>query len=100
MARISEALDRYEAEKGVSKPKGYIPMPQRTKVEDPKVTSANEYVKVRQYSDKLVALLAPDSVNAQMSKIIRGRILHDRNRPAPKAIMVTSALPSEGNIRW
>jgi len=96
MEKISNTLDRYKAEKGESKPKAYIPKPQRTKVEDPKVVFANEYVKARQYSGKLVAHWAPDSVNAQMFKIIRGRILHNKNRPAPKAIMVTSALPGEG----
>jgi len=96
MGKIADAIDKYKAHKEASKPKEFIAKPQRIEVEDTEVAFAREYIKERRYSEKLVALLAPDSVNAEVFRIIRAVILHDKNRPAPKAIMVTSVLPGEG----
>jgi protein-tyrosine kinase len=96
MGKISNAIDKYKEEKQASKPVEQVFMPQRIKVEEPGVAFAREYFKERQYSDKLVTILVPDSVTAEMFKVIRGTILYDKDRPAPKAIMVTSAFPGEG----
>lgn len=96
MGKISDAIDKYKTEKQASKPVEHVFMPQRIKVEEPEMAFAREYVKERQYSDKLVTVLAPDSVTAEMFKVIRGTILYDKDRPAPKAIMITSTFPGEG----
>jgi len=96
MGKISNAIDKYKAEKQASKPVEHVFMPQRIKVEEPEVVFAKEYLKEQRYGDKLVAVLAPDSVTAEMFKVIRGMILYDKDRPAPKAIIVTSTFPGEG----
>jgi protein-tyrosine kinase len=96
MGKISDAIDKHKAEKQVSKPVERDFMPQRIKTEEPEVTFAKEYLKEQRYSDKLVTILAPNSVTAETFKVIRGTILYDKDRPAPKAIMVTSTFPGEG----
>jgi len=96
MGKISDAIDKHKAEKQASKPVEHVFMPQRIKAEELEVTFAKEYLKEQRYSDKLVTILAPDSVTAEMFKVIRGTILYDKDRPAPKAIMVTSTFPGEG----
>jgi len=96
MGKISDAMDKHKAEKQASKPIEHVFMPQRIKAEESEVTFAKEYLKEQRYSDKLVTILAPDSVTAEMFKVIRGAILYDKDRPAPKAIMVTSTFPGEG----
>ena len=96
MGKISDAIDKYKAEKKASKPVEHVFMPQRIKHEEPEVTFAKEYLKEQRYGDKLVTILAPDSVTAETFKVIRGTILYDKDRPAPKAIMVTSTFPGEG----
>ena len=96
MGKISDAIDRHKAEKQASKPVEHVFMPHRIKVEDSEVIFAKEYLKESQYSDKLVTISTPDSITAEMFKVIRGTILYDKDRPAPKAIMVTSTFPGEG----
>ena len=48
------------------------------------------------YSQKLVALTAPNSIDAENFKILKTRILFPKDRQKPKTILVTSALPEEG----
>ncbi|MBW2002343.1 MAG: polysaccharide biosynthesis tyrosine autokinase [Deltaproteobacteria bacterium] len=96
MGKISDAIDKHKAEKQESKPVEHVFMPQRIKAEEPEVTFAKEYLQEQRYSEKLVTILAPDSVTAETFKVIRGTILYDKDRPAPKAIMVTSTFPGEG----
>jgi protein-tyrosine kinase len=96
MGKISDAIDKYKAEKQESKPVEHAFIPQRVKTEEPEVTFVKEYLKEQRYSDKLVTILAHDSVTAETFKVIRGTILYDKDRPAPKAIMVTSTYPGEG----
>jgi protein-tyrosine kinase len=96
MGKISDAIDKYKAEKQESKSVEDDFMPQRIKAEEPEVTFAKEYLKEQRYSEKLVTILAPDSVTAEMFKVIRGTVLYDKDHPAPKALMVTSTFPGEG----
>jgi len=96
MGKISDAIDKHKTEKQASKPVEQVFMPQRIKAEEPEVTFAKEYLKEQRNSEKLVTISAPDSVTAETFKVIRGTILYDKDRPAPKAIMVTSTFPGEG----
>jgi protein-tyrosine kinase len=96
MGKISDAMEKYKEDKQASKPVRQVFIPQRIKTEKPEAAFAREYFKERQYSDKLVTILLPDSVTAETFKVIRGTVLYDKDRPAPKAIMVTSAFPGEG----
>ena len=95
MGKISDALDKHTLEKRGVKSEGITSRVQLKK-DDFEINLAADLIKEREISDKLVVALTPDSVTAEMFKIIREMLLHDQNRPAPKAIMVTSALPGEG----
>jgi len=96
MGKISDAIDKHKAEKQAYKPVEHVFMPKRIKNEEPEVNFAKEYLKGSRYSDKLVTISTPDSITAEMFKVIRGAILYDKDRPAPKAIIVTSTFPGEG----
>ena len=96
VGKISDAIDKHETEKQTSKPKEPISRPQQKKVNNTETVFTRDYIRERPLSDKLITLLTPDSISAEMFKVIRGMILYNQNRLAPKAIMVTSALPGEG----
>jgi len=96
MGKISDAIDKHKMEKQALKSEGLISKLQHKEGDDFELDFTRDYLKDRNLSDKLVAALTPDLVTAEMFKIIREMIIHDQNRPAPKAIMVTSALPGEG----
>jgi protein-tyrosine kinase len=96
MGKLYDAITKSKEEKKASKPKDYLLQPLTIKDENKEELFVEEYIKDGRYSDKLFTLLAPHSVTAEIFKIIRGTILFNKNRPVPKAIMVTSALPGEG----
>jgi exopolysaccharide/PEP-CTERM locus tyrosine autokinase len=96
MGKIYNALTRFKEEKRASKPEDYMPKSLPVQEESDEERFFKEYTRDGRYSDKLFTLLAPNSVAAEIFKIIRGSILFSKDRPVPKAIMITSALPGEG----
>jgi exopolysaccharide/PEP-CTERM locus tyrosine autokinase len=65
------------------------------KPSEPKVP-AMKFPAITSWDPKLIAISAPDSVDAENYKILRGQILFAKGRERPRTIMVTSALPNEG----
>jgi protein-tyrosine kinase len=96
MGKLYNAITKSKEEKKASQPKDYLLQSLAIMNEEKEKFFMEEYIRKGRYSDKLFSLLAPYSVTAEMFKIIRGNILFNKNRPVPKAIMVTSALPGEG----
>jgi protein-tyrosine kinase len=96
MGKLYDAITKSKEEKNEAKPKEYMPQPLSVKDGITEELFSKQYIEEGRYSDKLFALLAPNSVTAELFKVIRGTILFNKNRPVPKAIMVTSALPGEG----
>ena len=96
MGKISDALDKYMSEKVDYGVRQYEPESSLIKSEEREIVSSEELIKEHRSSDKLLTLSAPHSITAEAFKIIRGTVLYDKNRPAPKAIMVTSTFPGEG----
>lgn len=96
MGKIADALEKYKKEKLVPldqvREERYV----RLREDEPEVSLARNIVTQDKFSDSLVTLSAPESVDAQNFKILRGQILFPRDREAPRSILVTSALPGEG----
>jgi len=96
MGKIADALERHNKEK-VIQPADLKQEPaRRLVVEEPEVALAKEAVFQRDLGDKLVTLSAPDSADAECFRVLRGQILFQREKPVPRFIQVTSALPGEG----
>lgn len=96
MGKISDLIDKHKREKQEVSSQNFISGCEHKKDDDFKLEFTRDYIKVRKVSEKLVAALTPDSVTAEMFKVIREMILHDQNHLTSKAIMITSALPGEG----
>jgi len=96
MGKIADALERHNKEKIIPLDNPKEEPPRKLVVEEPEVALAREAVFQRELGDKLVTLSAPDSADAECFRVLRGQILYQRDRPVPKSIQVTSALPGEG----
>jgi len=96
MGKIADALERHNKEKVIQPADLKQEPPRRLVVEEPEVALAKEAVFQRDLGDKLVTLSAPDSADAECFRVLRGQILFQREKPAPRFIQVTSALPGEG----
>jgi len=48
------------------------------------------------FSPKLIAVSAPDSIDAENFKVLRSQILYPKDGTKPRTIMITSAFPGEG----
>jgi protein-tyrosine kinase len=96
LGKISEALDKYKSEKFniIAEPR--MEEPERLKVEEPEVTFARKIRPQFKFSESLVVLSSPDSMDAENFKTLRGQILFPKDREAPHTILVTSAFPGEG----
>jgi protein-tyrosine kinase len=99
LGKISEALDKYKSEK-IANVVNIDPTepeePEKLKAEDPEVTFARKIRPQYKFSESLVTLSAPDSLDAENFKVLRGQILFPRDREVPHTILVTSAFPGEG----
>jgi len=96
VGKISDALERHKKQSTVRVEEPKQEPPRRLVVEEPEVAAAREAVFQRDLGDKLVTLTAPDSADAECFRVLRGQILFQKDRPVPKFIQVTSALPGEG----
>jgi len=96
MGKIADALERHKKENPVRVEKPKQGLPKRLVIDEPEVAVAKETVFQRDLGDELIILTAPDSADAECFRVLRGQILFQKDRPAPKSILVTSALPGEG----
>jgi exopolysaccharide/PEP-CTERM locus tyrosine autokinase len=96
MGKIADALERHNKEKAVEQAELKREQPRKLVVEEPEVALVKEAVFQRELGDKLVTLSDPDSADAECFRVLRGQILFQREKPTPKFIQVTSALPGEG----
>jgi len=97
MGKIADALEKHKKEtkiraETVSRP-----------VEEPEVEPKEQQSKPldkipapKWHSPKLVVLSAPESMDAENFKVLRGQLLHGHDHEVPRTIMVTSAFPGEG----
>jgi protein-tyrosine kinase len=96
MGKIADALEKQNKEKLVrTETLRKIERPERAVPETPGRTSQN-FLADAPYDQKLVALSAPDSLDAENFKVLRAQILFPKEGPVPKTIMVTSTFPGEG----
>jgi exopolysaccharide/PEP-CTERM locus tyrosine autokinase len=99
MGKIADALERHQKEKKEKsiKVKGsYTAKPKMLAPEKREVSVAKEFCTLHECSPKVVALSAPDSVDAENFRILRANILFAKNPERPRTIMVTSPLPGDG----
>ena len=96
MGKIFDALERHKKESTIK----IDPLPKRgpEKIGPKRPVAAlpREGPIGWKYSHKLVVLSAPDSVDAESFKMLRGQILFSKDGERPRIIMVTSAFPGEG----
>lgn len=93
MGKTYDALMRYEQEHALKV--------QRLATDPPKEkkTGGNgKKLSLRSngFPPKLVVISAPDSVDAEIFKVLRSQILFPEDGKAPRVVMVTSAFPGEG----
>ncbi len=88
MGKIANALEK-------GKKDGTLKI-QALPVAYPEKTLEKDITPTRFHNPKLIAISAPDSVEAENLKRIKAKILFPNNGERPRTIMVTSALPGEG----
>lgn len=96
MGKISDALERHKREKSIKTEHLLTKEPERFVTKDPRTTLAKKYYTSHEFSQKVVVLSAPDSVDAENFKILRTHILFARDHERPRTILVTSTFPGEG----
>src|SRR5512139_1286969 len=96
MGKFFDALERQNKGSLVQLEELKQEIPKRLVVPKPEVSVLKKALLKREFSDKLMALAAPDSADPECFKVLRGQILFPRDRQVPKSILVTSALPGEG----
>lgn len=95
MGKIFDALEKHKRDKAVKEQFLHPPRMEAPSGGDEE-TLTRAFSPDHRFSHKLVAVSAPDSVDAENFKVLRANILFSRNRPRPRTIMVTSTLPAEG----
>ena len=96
MGKISNALERHSKEKSIKAQRLPIGEPENVTKTGPRSTLARELIIQNGFSPKLVALSAPESLEAENFKVLRSQILFPKDGERPQTIMVTSAFPGEG----
>lgn len=96
MGKISNALERHNKEKSIKAERLPIGEPENLTKTGPRSTLARELIIQNGFSPKLVALSAPESLEAENFKVLRSQILFPKDGERPQTIMVTSAFPGEG----
>ena len=96
MGKISDAFERHKKEKSVKIEDTIGKKPERLVFNDSEEAYASDLFISQKYSDKLIVLSAPHSVDAENFKTLRARILFAGNNKSPRTIMVASAIPGEG----
>jgi exopolysaccharide/PEP-CTERM locus tyrosine autokinase len=96
MGKLTDALERRKEETVINTETfGRKRAPSRP-FEGREISLAGDFSAGHEFSPKLVALTAPDSIDAENFKILKTRILFPKEGRKPNTIMVTSALPEEG----
>jgi protein-tyrosine kinase len=98
MGKISDALERHQKEREIKTeqlPLDRASLTGKEKIHQPPVDMtklmSKEYI-----NPKLVILHAPDSIDAENFKILRGQLIFAKDSNRPRLIMVTSTFPGEG----
>ena len=96
MGKIFDALEKHQKERSSTvKPFSDI-RPARSVSEDREISFAEEFHPLHEFDPKVVALSAPDSMEAEHFKIMRAQLLFAGDRERPRTIMVNSPFPGEG----
>jgi protein-tyrosine kinase len=96
MGKISDALDRHNKEREIKTemliPEGHSDFSAKGLL----LQVHREIIKQSDYNPKMVAIIAPDSYEAENFKLLRAQIMFAKDRKRPRTIMITSATPSDG----
>ena len=96
MGKISDAFERYQKERELkTEPLPIEPVKKPIPEERESALPREPFIHIG-YSPKLVALTAPESMDAENFKLLKSQILYPKEGHTPRTIMVTSALPGEG----
>ncbi|SPD74974.1 putative Non-specific protein-tyrosine kinase [uncultured Desulfobacterium sp.] len=85
MGKLSDALDRHQSERAV-----------KTLMFRPETDHGLGTVMQKEFDPKLVVLTAPESMDAENFKVLKGQIFFPKDGIRPRTILVTSAFPGEG----
>ncbi len=96
MGKIYAALERYKKEKSLKTERLPIGEPEKLIKKGPGAPLTRELIIQDGFSPKLVALSAPESLDAENFRALRAQILFPKHWEKPKTIMVTSAFSGEG----
>lgn len=96
MGKIFDALEKHKKDITVKAERLHQTEPEQvvSKKDEPAVTK-KPFVS-RGHNHKLVVLSAPETVDAENFKVLRGQVLFAKDRERPRTILVTSAFPGEG----
>ncbi len=96
MGKISTAFERHKKEKSIKAERLPIGEAENLIKQGLKAPAHHESIIQNGFSPKLVALSAPESIDAENFRILKSQILFPKDGESPRTIMVTSAFPGEG----
>ena len=96
MGKISDALEKHKKENPLGNKPVSLKTIERLIPDSQEVIGAKEIVGGSRFSNKLVAINSPNSIEAEKFKRLRAEVLFARDRKRPRIIMVTSAFANEG----
>jgi exopolysaccharide/PEP-CTERM locus tyrosine autokinase len=96
VGKITNALERHKKEKPLKAKRIPIGGPENLTKKVAGLIVPRQVITQNGFNPKLVALSAPDSMDAENFKVLKSQILFPRDGVKPRIVMVTSAFPSEG----
>ncbi|MFC1823069.1 polysaccharide biosynthesis tyrosine autokinase [Thermodesulfobacteriota bacterium] len=96
MGKITDALERRKKEKSLISETLPVKGGEKTVEEVSEAAFAKEYCSLNECSEKMVVLSAPESVDTEIFKTLRARILFSKNHDKPQTLLITSTFPGEG----
>ena len=96
MGKISDALERQQKEKSIKTKMLPVREQKPLILKNAEIHAAQESIIRNGIDPKLLVHLAPESVDAEKFKLLKGEILFSKDGTRPRTILVTSAFPSEG----
>ncbi|MDY6838696.1 MAG: exopolysaccharide biosynthesis protein [Thermodesulfobacteriota bacterium] len=93
MGKVFDALEKHKQDRLI-RPNRLGPQDVTHQV--PQAPRAQGFPVQNGFSPKLIAVSAPDSIDAENFKVLRSQILYPKDGSKPRTIMITSAFPGEG----
>ncbi len=96
MGKISDALEKHKKENPLGNKQVSLKAIERLTPDSQEVIGAREIAGGSRFSNKLVTINSPNSIEAEKFKRLRAEVLFAKDRKRPRVIMVTSAFANEG----